>query len=88
MDSFKLVWKQSAIKELKNLDKTVVQRIISSVEKLQKQPYPKGCKKLRGAEYTYRLKVGNYRIIYSVYKRTLVIEIVKVGHRKSVYRNK
>lgn len=86
MDLYKIEWKRSAVKELKKLDKTVIKRIINSVEALSENPTPKGCRKLKGAEFTYRLRLGKYRIIYSLQSSKLVIEIIKIGHRKEIYR--
>ena len=86
MDLYKIEWKRSAIKELKKLDKTIIKRIINSVEALSENPQPKGCRKLKGAEFTYRLRLGKYRIIYSLQSSKLVIEIIKIGHRKEIYR--
>ncbi len=87
MALFNIEWKKSAVKELKKLDKSTIKRIISAVENLSKEPNPKGCKKLKGTEFTYRLRVGSYRIIYSIQTAKLIIEIIKVRHRKEVYKN-
>ncbi len=86
MDSYNIVWKRTAVKELKKIDKSIIKRIINSVEKLSNNPYPKGCRKLKGAEFTYRLRIGNYRIVYSIQQSELIIEIVKIGHRKKIYK--
>ena len=86
MVSYKIEWKQSARKEIKKLGKKTVLRIIQHIEKLAENPLPVGSRKLHGAEYTYRLRVGNYRVIYSLYSDILTIEIIKIGHRKEVYR--
>jgi mRNA interferase RelE/StbE len=85
---YRIEWKQSAVEELKGLNKSVIPKIIKAVENLSVNPYPTGCRKLRAAEYTYRLRIGQYRIIYSIYSEILVIEIVRIGHRKSIYRKK
>ena len=88
MVSYKVEWKQSAIKELRSLDKPNIQRIIKAVKNLSKNPHPTGSKKLRAAEYTYRLRIGQYRVIYSIHSEILFIEIIRVGHRKNIYKNK
>ncbi|HEX7173713.1 MAG TPA: type II toxin-antitoxin system RelE/ParE family toxin [Pyrinomonadaceae bacterium] len=85
MDSFRVEWKRSAIKELRNLPRNVVARIMRAVEQLPANPFPPGVRKLAGSDHTYRIREGDYRIIYSVVSMTLLIEIVKVGHRKDVY---
>lgn len=86
MAAYKIEWKQSARKELKKLQKKTISRILQIIETLRDNPYPSGCRKLHGAEYTYRLRVSDYRIIYSVYSDIVTIEIVRVGHRKEIYR--
>ncbi|NEP76510.1 type II toxin-antitoxin system RelE/ParE family toxin [Okeania sp. SIO2G5] len=85
MDFYKIQWKQSAKKELKKLDKKVIPRILDAVSSLTEDPHPKGHKKLQGAEHTYRLRVGDYRVVYSVRSKILTIEIIRVRHRKDVY---
>ena len=85
MDSYSLEWKRSAAQELKKLPREVVGRILTAVEQLSTEPYPSGVRKLVGAEHTYRIRVGDYRIIYSVMASALIIEIIRVGHRRDVY---
>ena len=86
MVSYNIVWKRSAQKELKQLPATAIERVIHVVEQLSESPYPSGVKKLAGTDRTYRLRVGNYRIVYSVLASILTIEIIRVRHRKDVYR--
>ena len=85
MTSYRIEWKRSAVKELKQIDKPIIPRIIEAVEQLAANPYPVGSKKIRGAEHTFRIRKGEYRIVYRVYSGKLIVEIVKVGHRKRVY---
>jgi mRNA interferase RelE/StbE len=85
MDSYRIEWKRSAIKELKDLPKEVVPRIVKEIGKLSMNPYPHGVKKLSGSEYTYRIRQGSYRVVYTVTKKTSVVEIIRIGHRKDVY---
>jgi len=85
MDSYRIAWKHSAIKELKYLPKEVVVRIVQAVGKLTENPFPAGVKKLVGSERTYRIREGSYRVIFTVAPSSLVIEIIRVGHRKDVY---
>jgi mRNA interferase RelE/StbE len=88
MNSYKIQWKRSAKKELKKLDKQVIRRIIQAVENLAKDPWQSTSKKLVGSDSIYRIRVGDYRIIYSLESSVLTIEIIKVGHRKEVYRKR
>ena len=73
------------MKELKALPKEIIQRIVQAVEDLAEDPFPFGVKKLLGTEHTYRVRVGDYRVIYHALTKTLVIEVIRVGHRKDVY---
>lgn len=86
MVCYKIVWKQSASKELRKLPKVAVARIVTLVESLAQNPAPPGVKKLSGTSHTYRVRTGNYRIVYNVASDVLVVEIVRVGHRKEIYR--
>ena len=88
MASYKVEWKRSAKKELKKLDKQVIIRILQAVETLAQDPFKSGGKKLVGSDSIYRIRVGNYRIIYNIKSSVLTIEIIKVGHRGQVYRQK
>jgi mRNA interferase RelE/StbE len=86
MVSYRIEWKQSARKELRKVVKAAIPKILEAAAALAENPHPTSSKKLRGSEYTYRIRVGDYRVVYSVYSKVLVIEIVKVGHRKDIYR--
>lgn len=86
MASYNIVWKRTAQKELRKLPKEAIAKIVGLVENLAENPYPSGTRKLAGTEHTYRLKTGNYRVIYNVSKSILIIEIIRIGHRKEIYR--
>ncbi|MGI2029115.1 type II toxin-antitoxin system RelE family toxin [Endozoicomonas acroporae] len=86
MSQYALRWKRSALKELQKLPGATVSRLVALAESLVDQPYPSGCRKLAGTEHTYRVRAGNYRLVYQVHNGQLIIEIVRVGHRKDIYR--
>lgn len=86
MTFYKIEWKRSASKELRSLPKDVIGEIVAQVTSLSEDPFPSGVKKLAGAEHTYRIRVSSYRVVYTVTKDNLLVEIVKVGHRQSVYK--
>jgi mRNA interferase RelE/StbE len=85
-EEYSIEWKRSAAKELRRLPKELVVRVLGAVEGLRLNPFPTGVRKLAGAEHTYRIREGSYRVIYSVYTLRLVVEVIRVGHRKDVYR--
>lgn len=84
--SYRIEWKRSAVKELKDLPGHIVARIIAVVDDLSINPFPYGVKKLSGSEHTYRIRVGDYRVVYTVETALLLIEIVRVRHRRDAYR--
>jgi mRNA interferase RelE/StbE len=86
MASYRIEWKSSALKELRKLPADAIGRIVIAVEALKQTPFPHGAKKLSGGRLSYRIREGDYRVIYTVAAELLVIEIVKVGHRKDVYK--
>jgi len=86
MASYQIEWKNSAYKELKKLPHAMIAKIVAAVLELSDDPYPHGVKKLIGSEYSYRIRIGDYRVVYEVFENKLVVEIVRVRHRKNVYR--
>jgi mRNA interferase RelE/StbE len=86
--AYRIEWKRSALKELRQLPQSIIIRVMAAVESLADNPYPAGIRKLAAAEYTYRLRVGDYRVVYTVDDDILVVEIVRVRHRKDAYRDR
>ena len=86
MGTYQIEWKSSALRELKRIDRQIIPRIVARVEALSLNPFPEGVKKLHGSETTYRIRIGDYRVIYEVFSNRLIIEIVRVRHRKDAYR--
>ena len=85
MANYSIEIKKSAAKEIASLPKSEIARIVEKIERLANDPRPNGCKKLSGDE-KYRIRVGRYRILYRIEDTLLIIYLVKVGHRKDVYR--
>lgn len=85
MASYRLLIKPSAAKELEALPPTDRKRIATRIRRLASEPRPSGTEKLSGQE-KYRLRQGNYRILYSVDDTQLALVVVKIGHRRDVYR--
>jgi mRNA interferase RelE/StbE len=86
MASYELVFKRSVAKDLRAFPKVDVKRILQRVRSLADDPRPPGCEKLSGQE-RYRIRQGIYRIVYSVEDDVLVVLVVKIGHRRDVYRS-
>lgn len=85
MENYKLVFRKSVSRDLRLLPNKDVSRILQRMEELQENPRPVGSEKLSGQE-RYRVRQGVYRILYEVADELLIVTIVKVGHRKHVYK--
>lgn len=87
MEKYEVLIKPSAVKELEAIpQKKIRQQIVRRIEGLATDPFPPGVSKLAGND-RFRLRQGAYRIIYSVRKLQLVVNIIRVGHRKDIYRS-
>ena len=78
----------SAVKELTSLPAKILKRFASRIDGLAENPFPANAKPLKGSEDTYRLRVGDYRAIYQVIKKEIVVLVIKIGHRKDIYRKR
>ena len=85
MAGYRIYFRKSTAKELEKLPKSELSRIVKNIELLAEDPKPQGCEKLSG-ETLYRVRQGDYRIVYSIQDNELTIWVVKIGHRKDVYR--
>jgi len=85
MGIYKIFFRGSVEKDLSNIPKRDVSRIMARIQNLAENPRGQGCEKLSGLE-RYRVRQGQYRILYSIQDDELTVWIVKVGHRKDVYR--
>jgi len=85
MAAYNIFFKESVWKDFERITKKDLNRILNRIETLAEAPRPPGCEKLTGQE-RYRLRQGRYRIVYSIQDDELSVWVVKVGHRKGVYR--
>ena len=85
MAAYKLFFKKSVQDDLKAVPKKDLKKILNRVRDLAEDPRPAGCEKLIGQE-RYRLRQGRYRIVYSIQDDKLTVWVVKIGHRKDIYR--
>ena len=83
---YKVFITASAEKTLKKLPLPDMRRIAAAIASLAIDPLPQGVKKLSGFQHTYRIREGNYRVIYEIRNRDLVVTVLKIGHRKDIYR--
>ena len=85
MAGYRVLFKESVWKDFNSVPKKDLKKILKRIEQLSENPRPSGCEKLTGKD-RYRLRQGRYRIIYSIQDDELTVWVVKVGHRKDVYR--
>jgi mRNA interferase RelE/StbE len=85
MGEYRIFFKSSVEKDLRSIPKKDLKKILARIEALANEPRPQGYEKLSSRE-KYRIRQGTYRIIYSIQDKELTVWVVKVGHRKAVYR--
>lgn len=83
---YDIIIKPSAEKQLDKLPKSVRIRIVDKLEELRHDPRPEGAVKLKGADDLWRIRIGDYRVIYEIQDERLLVFVVRVSHRKDVYK--
>ncbi|MEO6286761.1 MAG: type II toxin-antitoxin system RelE/ParE family toxin [Dyadobacter sp.] len=83
--SYTIQYEKRALKELSKLPATVVKQILAKIDSLSVDPYQTGIKKLKGFDKVFRAKSGNYRILYEIEDDKLLVLVVAIGDRKSIY---
>lgn len=86
MPSYRIEFKRPARKALAAIQTSQAERIRVAIDALAVDPFPQGHRKLVGSEAKYRIRVGDYRVIYHVENQELVILVIRIGHRKDIYR--
>ena len=85
MAIYQIEWKRSALKDLKLIDRSIIPKILTCIELLAQNPRPPGVRKIQGSKNSFRIRVGDYRVIYEIRDTILMICVIRVRHRKSVY---
>jgi len=86
MASYEIQWKHSAEKDLRGIDRQFISRILETIDFLSGDPFPSNHRKLQGSDSSFRLRIGDYRVIYQVDIENKSIVIYHVRHRKDIYR--
>lgn len=86
MANYKIEITASAEKSLKKIPKKDLEKVVEAIQVLAISPFPSGCRKLKGEEDVYRVRQGNYRIIYEIIDNKLIVLVLKIGHRKDIYK--
>jgi mRNA interferase RelE/StbE len=84
--TYRIEWRPAAVKVLESLPRDLARRIYARVSTLEANPRPLGCEKLAGADTEYRVRVGDYRIVYTVEDSVVLVLVLRIGHRREVYR--
>lgn len=85
MPSYRVVLTSSAERELRKLPSNLVTRIVHRLEMLASDPRPAGCKKLQGGDREWRIRVGDYRVVYAIIDTDFLVEVTRIRHRSAVY---
>lgn len=83
--TYRIEISRHAAKAVTGLDKPLRRRILAAIEALSSDPRPGSCRKLAGQE-TWRIRVGDYRVVYEIHDQVLLVLVVDIGHRREVYR--
>jgi mRNA interferase RelE/StbE len=86
VNSYRVALTASAEKELHGLPSEVVARIVPRLERLAASPRPPGCKKLKGGDNEWRIRVGDYRIVYEIDDKAKTVDVTRIAHRREVYQ--
>lgn len=86
MAFYELKWKPSARRELRTLPQPVIASLMILIDGLKENPYPQGAKKMTTMQDAWRIRQGDYRVVYKVIGNILTVEIIRVGHRRDVYQ--
>ena len=85
MNNYRVAVAASAEKELHALPTKVISRVLARLERLAVSPRPPGCKKLKGGDTQWRIRVGDYRIVYEIDDTAKTVDVTRIGHRRRVY---
>lgn len=83
---FEIDYEASAVKALSRIDRSDAQRIVTKVAALADDPRPAGSTKLAGTDTGWRIRIGNYRVVYSIDDQAQIVTVTRIGHRRDVYR--
>ncbi len=85
--SYRVDLRPTVLKKLKSIPKNEAKKISKKIDSLEKNPKPYGYKKIKGGENLYRVRAGDYRILYEVHDNALTILVIRIGHRKEIYQH-
>jgi mRNA interferase RelE/StbE len=84
--AYTIHFKPAVLRQVEKLPREAQRRLAAKIEALRDDPFPPGCKKMTGVTEAWRIRVGDYRVVYQVHRGILLILVLTVGHRREVYR--
>ena len=84
---FEIVLKKSVLKDIKRIPRRILENIQERIASLATDPIPSGAEPIQGYKDHYRIRIGQYRVVYEVTSTIRIITVIRIGHRKDVYRN-
>lgn len=84
-DKYALTFRPAALRALRKLDRQITERIKAATEALQDNPHPPGAKMLTGSHGLWRLRIGDYRVVYTIDDQQRIVRVAAAGHRRDVY---
>jgi mRNA interferase RelE/StbE len=85
MANYTITFARSARKELESLPASLIRRIVPRIDGLAKNPRPAGCRKIKGGLDLWRIRIGDYRVVYSINDETRIVDVIRVRHRSKAY---
>lgn len=86
MDEYGLRFARAARRELEALELVMVQRLLPAIENLAREPRPRGCRNVQGTANLWRIRIGDYRVLYTIDDQARIIDILAIRHRRDAYR--
>ena len=84
--TYKISFSKSAVKDLEFLPAHVTRRIFPKIELLAYNPRPQGCKKMQGSANAWRIRIGDYRVVYLIFDSQILVNVIGIKHRRDIYR--
>jgi mRNA interferase RelE/StbE len=88
MADYAITFARSARKELESLDTATIRRLWPRIEALASEPRPRGCRKLQGGKSLWRIRIGQYGVVYAIHDEQRVVDVIAVRHRSAAYRGR
>jgi len=85
--AYELLIERHAERDIKKLERSLFMQVTTAIKGLADNPYPKNSKKIKGSQNDWRLRIGDYRVLYEIDNKTKIIKIMRIKHRREAYRS-